>query len=101
MPFSVTAAVGFIALSEVAVLISLVMITFINQLRLEGKSLHDSIVEGSLARLRPILMTALVASLGFIPMALSKATGGLTYQLQFDTSTENNLDASSKSLLHF
>lgn len=75
IPFSVTAAVGFIALSGVAVLNGLVMISFINELRQEGRSLQDSIYEGSLARLRPILMTASVASLGFIPMALATGTG--------------------------
>ncbi|MCC6424140.1 MAG: CusA/CzcA family heavy metal efflux RND transporter [Phycisphaerales bacterium] len=75
MPFSISAAVGFIALSGVAVLNGLVMITFINQLRQEGRSLEDSIVAGSLTRLRPVLMTALVASLGFVPMALANGTG--------------------------
>ncbi len=75
MPFSISAAVGFIALSGVAVLNSLVMITLINQLRKEGVSLQTSIVAGSLRRLRPVLMTALVASLGFVPMAFSTGTG--------------------------
>ncbi len=75
MPFSITAAVGFIALAGVAVLNGLVMVTLINQLRKEGNSASDAIVQGSLRRLRPVLMTALVASLGFVPMALSTGTG--------------------------
>ncbi|HMO18751.1 MAG TPA: CusA/CzcA family heavy metal efflux RND transporter [Oligoflexia bacterium] len=75
MPFSISAAVGFIALSGVAVLNGLVMVSFINQLREEGKQLHDAITEGALTRLRPVLMTALVASLGFVPMALATGTG--------------------------
>ena len=75
MPFSISAAVGFIALSGVAVLNGLVMITFINQLREEGRTLDDAIISGSLTRLRPVLMTALVASLGFVPMALATGTG--------------------------
>jgi cobalt-zinc-cadmium resistance protein CzcA len=75
MPFSITAAVGFIALSGVAVLNGLVMISYFNQLRGEGKSVRDSVFEGSLTRLRPVLVTALVASLGFVPMALASGTG--------------------------
>ncbi|HTL54088.1 MAG TPA: CusA/CzcA family heavy metal efflux RND transporter [Candidatus Limnocylindrales bacterium] len=75
MPFSITAAVGFIALSGVAVLNGLVMISYFNQLRSEGKSVRDSVFEGSLTRLRPVLVTALVASLGFVPMALATGTG--------------------------
>src|SRR6266511_1784251 len=75
MPFSITAAVGFIALSGVAVLNGLVMISYFNQLREEGKSIRDSVVEGSLTRLRPVLMTALVASLGFVPMAIATGAG--------------------------
>ena len=75
MPFSISAAVGFIALSGVAVLNGLVMVSFINTLRKEGKNVHDAIVEGALTRLRPVLMTALVASLGFVPMALATGTG--------------------------
>ena len=75
IPFSISAAVGFIALSGVAVLNGLVMVTFINQLRDEGMSVTHAVVEGSLARLRPVLMTALVASLGFVPMALATGTG--------------------------
>lgn len=75
MPFSISAGIGFIALSGVAVLNGVVMITFINQLRNEGKSMDDAVTEGSLARLRPVLMTALVASLGFVPMALNTGMG--------------------------
>jgi cobalt-zinc-cadmium resistance protein CzcA len=75
MPFSISAAVGFIALSGVAVLNGLVMVTFINQLRREGVMLDLAVRQGSLTRLRPVLMTALVASLGFVPMALATGTG--------------------------
>jgi cobalt-zinc-cadmium resistance protein CzcA len=75
MPFSISAAVGFIALSGVAVLNGLVMITFINQLRDAGTPLDDAIFTGSVTRLRPVLMTAMVASLGFVPMALATGTG--------------------------
>ncbi len=75
IPFSISAAIGFIALSGVAVLNGLVMVTFINQLRKEGMALDDAILKGSLTRLRPVLMTALVASLGFVPMALATGTG--------------------------
>lgn len=75
MPFSISAAVGFIALSGVAVLNGLVMVSFINQLRREGVSRDEAIVRGCLTRLRPVLMTALVASLGFVPMALARGTG--------------------------
>jgi cobalt-zinc-cadmium resistance protein CzcA len=75
IPLSISAGVGFIALSGVAVLNGMVMISFINKLREEGKSLDEAITEGSLTRLRPVLMTALVASLGFVPMALATGTG--------------------------
>jgi cobalt-zinc-cadmium resistance protein CzcA len=75
MPFSITAAVGFIALSGVAVLNGLVMLTYFNQLRESGRTLGDSVLEGSLSRLRPVLMTALVAALGFVPMALATGAG--------------------------
>jgi len=75
MPFSITAAVGFIALSGVAVLNGLVLITYFNQLREQGESVRDAVIDGSLTRLRPVLMTALVASLGFVPMALATGTG--------------------------
>jgi len=75
IPFSISAAVGFIALSGIAVLNGLVMVAFIRDLRSHGRSLEDSIVEGALTRLRPVLMTALVASLGFVPMALNTGIG--------------------------
>ena len=75
LPFSISAAVGFIALSGVAVLNGVMMISFINQLREEGKSVRDAVIEGALTRLRPVLMTALVASLGFVPMALAHGSG--------------------------
>jgi cobalt-zinc-cadmium resistance protein CzcA len=75
MPFSISAAVGFIALSGVAVLNGVVMIGYFNQLREEGKDVRSSVLEGSLTRLRPILTTAAVAAFGFIPMALSTSAG--------------------------
>ncbi|WP_346840076.1 CusA/CzcA family heavy metal efflux RND transporter [Microbulbifer sp. SAOS-129_SWC] len=75
MPLSISAGVGFIALSGVAVLNGLVMLSFIRQLRAEGGELIASIVDGATIRLRPVLMTALVASLGFVPMALNTGTG--------------------------
>ncbi len=75
IPFSISAAVGFIALSGVAVLNGLVMLTFINRLRADGASVDDAVFNGAVARLRPVLMTALVASLGFLPMALATGTG--------------------------
>jgi heavy metal efflux system protein len=75
IPLSISAGVGFIALSGVAVLNGLVMITFINNLRTEGKGMAEAVREGALTRLRPILMTALVASFGFIPMAIATGVG--------------------------
>lgn len=75
IPLSISAGVGFIALSGVAVLNGLVMISFIRNLREEGRPLSMAITEGALTRLRPVLMTALVASLGFVPMALATGTG--------------------------
>ncbi|MBN8521628.1 MAG: CusA/CzcA family heavy metal efflux RND transporter [Alphaproteobacteria bacterium] len=75
MPFSIPAAVGFIALSGIAVLNGLVMITYINDLVKKGLAVQEAIIEGALTRLRPVLMTALVASLGFVPMALATGTG--------------------------
>ena len=75
MPLSISAAVGFIALSGVAVLNGVVMLSFIRQLRAGGSSLDQAIVTGALRRLRPVLMTALVASLGFVPMAFNVGTG--------------------------
>ena len=75
LPFSISAAVGFIALAGVAVLNGLVMVTFIRQLRLRGMSLNEAVISGSLIRLRPVLMTALVAALGFVPMAFAVGMG--------------------------
>ncbi|MCI0452450.1 MAG: efflux RND transporter permease subunit, partial [Candidatus Latescibacteria bacterium] len=75
IPFSISAGVGFIALSGIAVLNGLVMVTFINSLRRDGMSLDDAITDGALARLRPVLMTALVAALGFVPMAIATGSG--------------------------
>ncbi len=75
IPFSISAAVGFIALSGVAVLNGLVMVTCINHLRREGMGLQEAVLKGSLMRLRPVMMTALVASLGFVPMAMAVGTG--------------------------
>lgn len=75
LPLSIAAGVGFIALCGVAVLNGLVMLAFIRNLRIEGRSLNEAVYEGALTRLRPVLMTALVASLGFVPMALATGTG--------------------------
>ena len=75
LPFSISAGVGFIALSGVAVLNGVMMISFFNQLREEGKTVSEAVRQGALTRLRPILMTALVASLGFVPMALAHGAG--------------------------
>ena len=75
IPLSISAGVGFIALSGVAVLNGLVMIAFIRKLREQGDRLDDAIVDGALGRLRPVLMTALVAALGFLPMALNVGAG--------------------------
>jgi len=75
LPLSVSGAIGFIALFGVAVLNGIVMVSYFNKLREEGQSLDEAITNGATIRLRPVLMTALVASLGFIPMALSQGTG--------------------------
>jgi cobalt-zinc-cadmium resistance protein CzcA len=75
MPFSISAGVGFIALSGVAVLNGLVMLSFIKDLWKKTGDLYHSVINGALTRLRPVLMTALVASLGFVPMALNTGTG--------------------------
>ncbi len=75
MPFSISAAVGLIALSGVAVLNGLVMVSRINQLVREGLEPEEAVLEGALSRLRPVLMTALVASLGFVPMAIATGAG--------------------------
>jgi heavy metal efflux system protein len=76
LPFSISAGIGFIALAGVAVLNGVVMLTFINQLRLEGISVKSAVLQGAVERLRPVLMTACVASFGFVPMALSGGAGG-------------------------
>jgi len=75
MPFSISAAVGFIALSGVAVLNGLVMLSQIRKLVADGLNSRDAISQGALTRFRPVIMTALVASLGFVPMALASGTG--------------------------
>jgi heavy metal efflux system protein len=75
LPFSISAGVGFIALFGVAVLNGLVMVTYINHLHEEGRGLEEAVKEGAETRLRPVLMTALVASLGFIPMAIATSAG--------------------------
>lgn len=75
IPFSISAAVGFIALSGIAILNGLVMVSFIRELRKSGVNLNQAIFDGALTRLRPVITTALVASLGFIPMALNTGIG--------------------------
>ncbi|CEI04127.1 Protein HelA [Pseudomonas aeruginosa] len=75
IPLSISAGVGFIALSGVAVLNGLVMVSFIRKLHHDGAPIQDAIVNGAMTRLRPVLMTALVASLGFVPMAINVGTG--------------------------
>jgi heavy metal efflux system protein len=75
IPLSISAAVGFIALSGVAVLNGLVIIAFIERLRRQGRPIIEAVCDGALTRLRPVLMTALVASLGFVPMALATGAG--------------------------
>jgi cobalt-zinc-cadmium resistance protein CzcA len=75
LPFSISAAVGFIALSGVAVLNGLVLINCFNELREEGMEVGEAVITGALTRLRPVLMTALVASLGFVPMAIATGAG--------------------------
>lgn len=78
--FSISAGVGFIALFGVAMLNGIVMVSYINQLRKEGLSLQDAVIKGAETRLRPVLMTALVASLGFVPMAFAHGTGAEVQQ---------------------
>ncbi len=75
LPFSISAGVGFIALSGVAVLNGLMMISYFNLLREQGRDVSASVREGAMTRLRPVLMTALVAALGFVPMALASGAG--------------------------
>jgi cobalt-zinc-cadmium resistance protein CzcA len=76
LPFSISAGVGFIAVSGIAVLNGLMIITFFNQLRARGMDLRTTVQDGALLRLRPMLMTAFVASLGFVPMAVATGAGG-------------------------
>jgi cobalt-zinc-cadmium resistance protein CzcA len=75
MPFSISAAVGFIAMSGVAVLDDMILVSYIRQLREKGMELEESVTQAAMTRLRPVLMTTLVASLGFLPMALSTGVG--------------------------
>ncbi len=75
LPFSISAGVGFIALSGVAVLNGLMIISYFNLLREQGRDVPTSVREGAMTRLRPVLMTALVASLGFVPMAIASGAG--------------------------
>lgn len=75
MPFSISAGVGFIALFGVAVLNGVVLVTYITQLRQQGLPVDQAVTQGATTRLRPVLMTALVGSLGFVPMAISTGVG--------------------------
>ena len=75
MPFSISAAIGFIALSGVAVLDDMILVSYVRQLRQKGLALDDAVTQAAVTRLRPVLMTTLVASLGFLPMALSTGMG--------------------------
>jgi heavy metal efflux system protein len=75
LPFSISAGVGFIALFGVAVLDGVVMVSYINELRQQGRTVDDAVTLGAEIRLRPVLMTALVASLGFVPMAIAMSAG--------------------------
>jgi heavy metal efflux system protein len=75
MPFSISAAIGFIALSGVAVLDDMILVSYVRQLRARGLALDDAVTEAAITRLRPVLMTTLVASLGFLPMAFSTGMG--------------------------
>jgi cobalt-zinc-cadmium resistance protein CzcA len=75
MPFSISAAVGFIALSGVAVLDDMILVSYVRQLRRRGLGVHEAVRQAAVTRLRPVLMTTLVASLGFLPMALSTGQG--------------------------
>jgi cobalt-zinc-cadmium resistance protein CzcA len=75
MPFSISAAIGFIALSGVAVLDDMILVSYVRQLRQKGLALDDAVRQAAITRLRPVLMTTLVASLGFLPMAFSTGMG--------------------------
>jgi len=80
MPFSISAGIGFIALFGVAVLNGVMLISYVLDLRNKGLSAEDAAYQGALIRVRPVLMTALVASLGFVPMALSTSAGAEVQQ---------------------
>jgi cobalt-zinc-cadmium resistance protein CzcA len=80
MPFSISAAIGFVALSGVAVLADMLLVSYIRQLRQRGMALEDAVETAAMTRLRPVLMTALVASLGFVPMALNTGMGAEVQQ---------------------
>ena len=75
MPFSISAAIGFIALSGVAVLDDMILVSYVRQLRQKGVALDQAVMQAAITRLRPVLMTTLVASLGFVPMAFSTGMG--------------------------
>src|SRR5207248_6066106 len=75
MPFSISAAIGFIALSGVAVLDDMILVSYVRQLRARGVPLDEAVRQAAITRLRPVLMTTLVASLGFLPMAFSTGMG--------------------------
>src|SRR5204863_3670435 len=75
MPFSISAAIGFIALSGVAVLDDMILVSYVRQLRQRGLPLDEAVMQAAITRLRPVLMTTLVAALGFLPMALSTGMG--------------------------
>ena len=75
MPFSISAGIGFIAMSGVAVLDDMILVSYIRQLRQQGMALDDAVTQAAVTRLRPVLMTTLVASLGFLPMAFSEGVG--------------------------
>jgi cobalt-zinc-cadmium resistance protein CzcA len=75
MPFSISAAIGFIALSGVAVLDDMILVSYVRQLRRKGLPLDQAVMQAANTRLRPVLMTTLVASLGFLPMAFSTGMG--------------------------
>jgi cobalt-zinc-cadmium resistance protein CzcA len=75
IPFSISAAVGFIALLGIAILNGMVMVDYINRLRAQGRELREAVLQGARTRVRPVVMTALVAGLGFLPMALNSGLG--------------------------
>ena len=79
MPFSLPAAIGFIALTGIAVLNGIVLISYFNRLRNEGRTVLEAVVEGAITRLRPVLMTALGASFGMIPMAIATGPGATVF----------------------